>query len=259
MPLEACARSLFQTLLNEDEIVHHFLPGPGPFRTGFVTINENGAPIAHYEQGATWSEPECTKFYKRLASVVPSLAPTTVVLAGSLPPGFSPDFFARVVRLFRSRGTPVVLDAVGDALTAGLDAGASFVKINRDEFVQTFGRVPVTPPEYAQALHQLTEERQLSGCGVTDGSGAAYFLIEGRLFCAKPPLIQVQNPVGSGDSLLAGWLHSAGLDLSLEERIRWAVAAGTANAENLAVAQICPKRVRALHKSVVLEEMMLPS
>lgn len=62
------------------------------------------------------------------------------VLAGSLPPGIAPDFYARLVRTLRARGARVFLDASGEPLRCGCYAGPTLVKPNRAEAGRAMGR-----------------------------------------------------------------------------------------------------------------------
>jgi len=53
---------------------------------------------------------------------------------------------------------------------------------------------------------------------------------------AWPPRVQVCNPVGAGDALLAGLVWAMRQALSPEETARWGVACGTAAAMSEGVA-----------------------
>jgi tagatose 6-phosphate kinase len=52
----------------------------------------------------------------------------------------------------------------------------------------------------------------------------------GGLFRAWPPQIKVVNPIGSGDSLVAGFAVGLMSAMAIEDTIRLGVAAGAANA-----------------------------
>ena len=75
----------------------------------------------------------------------------------------------------------------------------------------------------------------------------------GRRLRAIPPAIEPVNPIGSGDSLLAGltdaWL--AGLDP--EARVRRALACAVANALVWDAGAIDPEEVRRREGSIVIE------
>ncbi len=51
-----------------------------------------------------------------------------------------------------------------------------------------------------------------------------------RVLHAVPPQLEAVNPVGSGDSFVAGFLYGVTAGLTPADCLRWAVAAGAANA-----------------------------
>jgi tagatose 6-phosphate kinase len=81
------------------------------------------------------------------------------VLSGSLPPGLPVDAYARLVEVARSAGVPVVLDASGEPLAAGIAAGPDIVKPNAHELAMASG-MPVGVFEPGAA--QLTEAEALA-------------------------------------------------------------------------------------------------
>ena len=61
---------------------------------------------------------------------------------------------------------------------------------------------------------------------------------------AKPPAVQVSNPTGAGDSLLAGVVWALQQGLPLADVARWGVATGTASAMRDGVSVGSPGRGR---------------
>ena len=68
---------------------------------------------------------------------------------------------------------------------------------------------------------------------------------EGR-FRVIPPTVEARNPVGSGDCYLAALAHARLTGMPLEEQLRYAAAAGAANAARIDIARISPADIRAL-------------
>ena len=226
--------------------------GPPGFRAGFVVVTPNGKSTAYYEDGLSWNPAMVQGFLSSIEENVRGLSPGLVVLAGSLPPGAPVDLYARICAICSAAKIPVALDAVGPALTMALQEGALLAKINLDEFTETFGRTPVHDHEFADALNDLRDRYSVKACAVTAGSGAAFFAFEEGTYRAVPPEVPVRNPVGSGDSLLAGWLLAHSKGLGPEESVRSAMAAGTANAERMTVAVLDAIRVQELKGQVMI-------
>lgn len=65
---------------------------------------------------------------------------------------------------------------------------------------------------------------------ITMGAKGAVLGTPREFYRATAPRIQVINPVGSGDAFLGTFTYVFSSSFSLEESLRWAVAAGTYNA-----------------------------
>ncbi|MYV98691.1 PfkB family carbohydrate kinase, partial [Streptomyces sp. SID3343] len=78
---------------------------------------------------------------------------SALVLSGSLPPGVPVSGYAELVALAKAAGVPVLLDASGPALLAGVAAGPDVVKPNADELREATGEAD---PERAVAAMAAT-------------------------------------------------------------------------------------------------------
>ena len=242
-------------LLQEEAIVHRLVPAADYMRAGFAVVDAAGTVTSYYARGEADEDRLAASLIEATREAAEELRPSAAVLAGSLPEGAGTDLYASLARTLREAGVRVVLDAVGPALVAALAEGAAVVKVNREEFVATFGRSPGSEGEYAAALRDLRDSHGAEVAAVTAGSGAAFFLVDDKVFRAIPPEVVARNTTGSGDSLLAGWLAARYEGLASDEAVRTAMAAGAANAEQLAVAAVDRGRVRELTPKVVLTEV----
>ena len=77
--------------------------------------------------------------------------------------------------------------------------------------------------------------------------------VDGRDFRAAPPAIEVVNPIGSGDCLLAGLVDGWIAGLNGEELVRRGLACGAANAEVWDAGAITPEAVARLEPEVAVE------
>lgn len=62
-----------------------------------------------------------------------------VGIAGSVPPGISPSVVATLIRRASQRKLTTIVDLVGDPLRQAAESGCSALKVNREEFVSSFG------------------------------------------------------------------------------------------------------------------------
>jgi tagatose 6-phosphate kinase len=154
---------------------------------------------------------------------------TTVVLAGSLPPGAPVDLFETIARVVGP--ARVVLDSSGDALMAGIRARPAMVKVNRDE-MGIFGEPPVEtldPAEWDPFLERLAAQTGIEAWWVTLGAAGAVGRVNGRTIGVAAPAVAAVNSTGAGDAFLAGLLDARLLGASPDR----AAAIGVAWASTL--------------------------
>jgi 1-phosphofructokinase len=159
-----------------------------------------------------------------------------VVLAGSLPPGAPPGFYADLVR--RLRGvTKVAVDTSGEPLAelvAGLpDSAPDLIKPNAEELASVtdtdVAELEADPAAAARAARLLVE-RGVGTVLLTLGGEGAVLLDRSGGWHALPPPTTVVSTVGAGDSSLFGYLLAELRGLSPADRLALAVAYGSAAA-----------------------------
>ncbi len=160
-----------------------------------------------------------------------------VVLAGSLPPGAPSAWYADLVGALRRRGTPVAVDTSGEplvALAAGLEQHApSLMKPNGEELASLTGgdaeAIEADPVAAAQAAGVLVA-RGVDAVLATLGGSGAVLVTAGGAWHATPPPTTVVSTVGAGDSSLFGYLLGDLRGAGPADRLRLAVAYGSAAA-----------------------------
>lgn len=153
----------------------------------------------------------------------------TLVLAGSIPPSLESDFYSRIMKKLSARKINFVVDATKKLLTDCLQFRPFLVKPNNHELGEIFGVTLETAQDcipYAKKLRDMGAQNVLVSLG---GNGAVLVSEENVLECACPR-IKVVNTVGSGDSMVAAFIHSLGENKSFAESLKFAVAAGSASA-----------------------------
>lgn len=181
----------------------------------YLKVNEAGPTIAPAEQAALLERASAR-----------ARRGDWWVLAGSLPPGVEATFYAALIGAIRAAGGHVALDTSGAPLRHGCLAGPTLVKPNATEAAELIGRPVATP---AAALAAARELDGIPYVAISLGADGALLVHEGAGWLATPPAIEERNPIGAGDSLVAGlvWGLSRG---GPEEALRWAVACGAATA-----------------------------
>lgn len=120
--------------------------------------------------------------------------------SGSLPPDAPQDFYATLVRAARPYGLPTVVDATGPALLEAARAGATVVKPNRDELLESTGESD--PARGAAKLLALGARLVLVSLG-EDGMLAFDARDPAAPWHARFPTVLAGNPTGAGDAAVA--------------------------------------------------------
>lgn len=180
-----------------------------------------------------------------------------VILAGSTRPSRDNRLFTRVVDLCVEKGAVIQADIVGENLRYLIERAGSLVrliKINNFEFQESFG----IDPRSVGLVQQLLRERGIEEIIITLGSkGARYYgkdlLLEGSF--TEGVEGTEGNPVGSGDSFLGGWLYGEYQGLPYTERLRLAMACGTANLLSMGPGVFSQSGVEAIERTIRIAEL----
>jgi 1-phosphofructokinase len=176
-----------------------------------------------------------------------------LVLAGSLPPGLAPDFYAATVRAVRNRhgdrAPLIAIDASEAALIAAIEGNAApdLLKPNAEELSQLTGLGAGDDLEDQQdlAVEAATRllDRGVRAVLATLGSKGALLVTADGAWHAQHPPITAISTVGAGDSALAGYLLAHTRGASAPDCLRQAVAHGSA------AASLPGSTVPALHQT----------
>ena len=176
------------------------------------------------------------------------------VLAGSLPPGVAPSFYARLIEDIQGAGGRVLLDTSGAALREGSRARPFLIKPNALELAQLSG-LPVDTPQQAAAAARAVQQAGPANVVVSLGQAGALLVTEQSIQQAAAPQIAERNPIGAGDALVGGLVRGLAEGLPLAEALRWGVACGAAAASMSGTAVGSPEVVERLLAQVRLTEV----
>ena len=159
-----------------------------------------------------------------------------ICVCGSAPPGTQEAFYADFLRGLQQLSIPIWVDASGMTLRAAVAVPGVGIKVNHEEIGALVGR----PIENAQDALEVAQTLRKGGANmviVTLGASGAVIAHEDGQWWAKPPTIRAVSGVGSGDSFTAGFAVAATNGETMPEALRWAAAAGAANALSIGPGQ----------------------
>lgn len=217
--------------MESEGVPTHFVRIQGETRSNFsveesevdappTTLNAKG-PIIHAEE---WEE----FLYLYRANLANA---TWVVMAGSIPPGVATDAYAELTRLAHEVGRKVMVDADGEAMKLAMQAHPNLIKPNRDEAGRLLGRTLETLDEAVGAAHEILNQMEDHGSVILSlGRDGAILACEEGAWLVESPPIEPKSTVGSGDSMVAGYLSSILRGDTPDVALRWGAAAGAATA-----------------------------
>ena len=136
------------------------------------------------------------------------LMPTADVIAisGSLPTGLPVDYYASLIEIAKEAGRKVVLDSSGKSLEAVLHSPfkPTVIKPNREELSQLLGRDVSADFEDLKEVLKDSLFEGIEWVIVSLGADGAFAKHGDVFYKVDIPKIEVVNPVGSGDSTVAG-------------------------------------------------------
>jgi 1-phosphofructokinase family hexose kinase len=216
-------------LRNDDGLDPLVIPTDAPTRVILTVRTEAGAEQTAFfdpDPAITGSEAEVMleRLEQALAGDVQALT-----LSGSSPAASTHGLFSDLISLARARRIPVFLDTYGPALEAIWGFWPTAMQLNRREAAAHLRKPQLSDEDAAGLLQSWTKHGVLCGV-ITDGPNPVAIAIRGRRYRAIPPRIHAVNPIGSGDSLLAGLVDGWLQQLEPEALIRHALGCAVANA-----------------------------
>lgn len=153
-----------------------------------------------------------------------------ILIMGSFP---SDELLDKVIKISNKKNAKVVLDVDSkNILNIIKDNEIFFIKPNEDEIknmVNTEGKSEKIIKESMKKVIELGVQNIM----VSLGEKGSLFMNKDKYYKVKPAKIDMVNPVGSGDSTVAGFVYSLSLEKSIEEAIIFANACGAATASKV--------------------------
>ncbi|HEY0391104.1 MAG TPA: 1-phosphofructokinase family hexose kinase [Solirubrobacterales bacterium] len=246
--------------LRDESVLTDFTRIAAETRINLAVIDPtSGEQTEINERGPAVSPEEVERFVARLRYLADGAK--LCVLAGSLPPGAGDDLYARLVKDLGERGVPVVLDVEGDAMRAGLRAGASIVTPNEREAEELVGQEFADRNDLVHGLSELVRlgaaEAAITrpdGCVAVVGEGAERRFLEVRTESLEPV-----STVGSGDAFLAGYVAARYDGRPPGECLAYGVACGAESTQHFGAGMVDRNQVERLLGEVHVQDLEVPA
>ncbi|HEM5030221.1 TPA: tagatose-6-phosphate kinase [Streptococcus suis] len=240
--------------LTQNDVKNSFVEIGGETRNCIAVLHD-GQQTEILEQGPTIQEHEALNFIEHLEIILNNV--DVVVISGSLPKGLASNYYVEIVELCKKCGVAVVLDCSGEALKNVLESQQkpTVIKPNTEELSQLIGK-EVT--DDIQELKSVLSGQLFQGIDwivVSLGAQGAFAKHNDKFYRVRIPKIKVVNPVGSGDSTVAG--IAAGLVHALPdtELLKKANVLGMLNAQEEQTGYVNLENAESLYSQIEVEEV----
>ena len=188
-------------------------------------INANGPPIGPKDLERLFHQLEKIKDGDGL------------VISGSIPPSLPEETHERLLKKVSGKKIRTVVDAEGPLLLYALRQKPFLIKPNEKELLELTGADSRNQKELYQAGRQLQNMGAQNVLVSLGSRGAVLFGQDEKVYSVSAPKGTVVSTVGSGDSMVAGFLAGYEKTGSLDKALKMGAAAGSATAFTQGIAQ----------------------
>ena len=206
-------------------------------RSDFIRLKEGISRINIKVKADKESEINCQgphitdeEFDRLLAKIDMISDGDTIVLAGSIPKTVSDDAYEIILRRLKEKNVRIVVDATKKLLLNCLSYKPFLIKPNRQELSEIFGREVNDEKDTAECAGELMKQGARNVIVSLGGEGAVLFAEDGKTYHCGVVKEKVLNTVGSGDSMVAGFIAGYEKSGDYAYALRLGAACGNATA-----------------------------
>ncbi|HAU99668.1 MAG: 1-phosphofructokinase [Lachnospiraceae bacterium] len=179
--------------------------------------------------GPTVDSQACEELYKKIEAIGED---DILVVAGAVPDNFPKNFLPYVIEHLQSLSTKFIIDTGGDALLEILPYHPFLIKPNHTELCALFNEDynPSDIKGLTGAAKHLQEKGARNVMISLGAEGAVLVTEDGQVYSRQAPGGNVVNSVGSGDSMVAGFIAGYLKREDYEDAFVMGIAAGSASA-----------------------------
>lgn len=212
--------------LEKEEANYEFIPVKGQTRINVKLKGENETEING--NGPNITQENIQKLKQQISQLTEK---DTLILSGSKNKGLPETFYNELIEICQKNQVSFVIDTNSKELLQALSAQPFLVKPNQAELGDLFNQEIQTKEEaikYGKKLQEAGAQNVI----VSLGGDGAIFIDEKQIFIGKSPKGKVLNTVGSGDSMIAGFMAGIEKGQTKEEAFKLAIQSGSATAFN---------------------------
>lgn len=208
----------FKSVKGVGKMTDGFVKVAGQTRTN-VKLVDNGRTTDVNGQGFMVSEADKEVLFAKLGSLTKDV--DAVLVAGSLPQGFTPADFDKLLAQLSAQHDKVAVDVSGEALKVALTHKLWLIKPNNDELSAVFGGDMTKLANQKVAIAQIAD---IANIVVSMGDKGVHWFTKEGIYRATPPKMTVKSTVGAGDTMVAGMMFGLLSDKTPSDILAFATA-----------------------------------
>ena len=246
-------RERFEAFLKDMGVEHDFVNTEGEIRTNIKICDiSNDTYTDLNECTAAVSEKDVKKLYKKVDAACKKNK--FLYMGGSVPPGVDSGIYKELIEIGKKRGAITILDASGEALRLGIEAGPDIIKPNKTEAEEFLGRGIKTLGDAVSAAKEMMAAGAKTVLLTLGGDGAVC-VDKNNCLNALPLCVDVKSTVGAGDSFLAGFVYGKCKKLGLQASLKYAVSFSTAKIQTEGTDLPSLKELTAYTPQIIINEL----
>lgn len=240
---------LVENGLDDIGITHKFIHINDETQNTIRIIGDNGSLTEIIEETPSISADEVIRFYELFKELVKGS--DVICACGDVPKGIPSEIYRDLILIAKEYNKKVFLDTSGEALKLGIKAVPYFVKPNKEELEYYLGCSIESHLELIQAGKYLSDDG-IQIVVISLGEDGAYVFNEGYIYRIMVPKVDVINSIGSGASMVGGFIAGVARNYDFEFTLKLAAACGTANAIETEPGMINMANMKKIMNDVVI-------
>ena len=218
-----------------------------------IAVLHEGNQTEILEKGPKITTTEENDFIEKLDEITKGC--DYINVSGSLPNGLNASFYERIIAYAKEKNKFISVDTSGKTLESIINAGVKpdLIKPNESEI----GDVLKTEVSKDNLVDILLREpfKDIRYIIASMGKDGAIVKIDNKVYKANVPEVEAINPVGSGDSSLAGAIYAISKDKDDIDIIKTSMTCGLLNVLNKEIAHINMDDFDNYYEQIEVEEI----
>ena len=176
-----------------------------------------------------------------------------LVLAGSIPSSLPDDIYEQIMKKLDQQGIKIIVDATNDLLKKVLPYHPFLIKPNHRELEELFNVKIENKEDLIHYARKLQEQGAINVLVSLGKDGAILVSEDTHVYYCAGAKGKLLNSVGSGDSMVAGFIAGYLKDKKYDEALKLGSACGGATAFSEDLAEV--SMIQEVYKQLQVEEL----